>query len=431
MTLLAPLFFQAALAVAAVVVGLHFIVTRQPPSSALPTARFVPPGSVQVTTVSRPRDLLLLLLRVVTVLLVGLAFARPVRTPERVPHARIVLADVSFAIGDPTQLRDTVRALLRPHDVLIAFDSAARMLVPAAFDTLTPGRADARLSPALVTALRAAGELRARADSIELVVVSPLQASALDAATLVIRDLWPGPIRLVETATREPAESTAGVAVQAPSDDGLRIALRVDTTDAGVRVVRGELTADDSAWAATGRTLVHWPASGMPTGFQPRSQPDTAGAVIAGDDALVFPLHREWQQADSRARVIARWIDGSAAALERPVGDGCIRSVAVPVPERGDLVLRPSFGRLAHTLTKPCSADRIGPAIDADTRSALSGHGPLVHRDAIPAPDNVVVPIVPWLLGAALLLALLELFVRRGRHSVQEQTDLAPMERAA
>lgn len=56
MTLLAPLFLQLALLGIGVTIALHFIVTRQPPSAVLPTTRFVPRDTVQVTTVSRPND---------------------------------------------------------------------------------------------------------------------------------------------------------------------------------------------------------------------------------------------------------------------------------------------------------------------------------------------------------------------------------------
>ena len=47
MTLLAPAYFFAALAVAAAVVALHFIVTREPRTAPLPTARFVPDRAVR------------------------------------------------------------------------------------------------------------------------------------------------------------------------------------------------------------------------------------------------------------------------------------------------------------------------------------------------------------------------------------------------
>src|SRR5690349_15626990 len=107
MTLLAPLFFYLGLGVAAGVVALHFIVTRQPPSSPLPTARFAPEGSVRVTTIATPTDRWLLALRVLLALVIGTAFARPIVVPERRPVARVVLADVSRASGAIAAVRDS------------------------------------------------------------------------------------------------------------------------------------------------------------------------------------------------------------------------------------------------------------------------------------------------------------------------------------
>ena len=370
MTLLAPLFFQLALLAAAITIGLHFIVTRQPPSSELPTARFVPRDTVQVTTISRPRDWLLLLLRVSLILLVGLAFARPVLVGERSPVARIVLADVSHAVADMNELRDSVRALLREQDVLVTFAADARVTPAAMLDTMSTASARANLSGALVAARRVAAELRARADSLEIVLVSPLRADAVDAATMAVRELWPGPIRLVDVAARPDSAQAKAVYVRADDDDdGVRITLGGSPNEAGTRVVRGAITAEDSAWAAQGNTLVHWPADSAagPAGFTRRATPDTAGAVTVQNTALVYPLVRAWTATDSTARVAARWIDGEPAALEWSLGDGCIRTVAVPVPRRGDLVLRPSFARFAHALAAPCAheADRGGGRVPA------------------------------------------------------------------
>src|SRR5690606_32512822 len=177
--LLSPLFFYAALGVAAGVVVLHFIVTRQPTSSALPTVRFVPRSTVRVVTLSRPRDLLLLLLRVLLVLLIGLAFARPILVPERRPVARIVLADLSRHVAELEEVRDSARALLGPGDVLVPFGAEARVIRREAVDSLgllERSAQEGRLSTALVTALRTAAELRDQADSIEIAIISPLRA---------------------------------------------------------------------------------------------------------------------------------------------------------------------------------------------------------------------------------------------------------------
>ena len=62
MTFLAPGFFFASLAVAAAVIALHFIVTRQPRAGILPTARFVPNMPATATArATRPSDIPLML----------------------------------------------------------------------------------------------------------------------------------------------------------------------------------------------------------------------------------------------------------------------------------------------------------------------------------------------------------------------------------
>ncbi|HEV7704580.1 MAG TPA: BatA domain-containing protein [Gemmatimonadaceae bacterium] len=425
MNFLAPIFFYAALGVAAGAIALHFIVTRQPTSSPLPTVRFVPTSAVRVTTVAPvPEDLLLLLVRVLAVLLIGAALARPVIVPHRRPLARVVLADVSRAVGPIETVRDSARALLGSGDVLIAFDSSARVIRSGAADSaskLVRSAREGRLSPALIAGLRAAATIRDGADSIELAIVSPLRAAEIDGATQAIRALWPGRIRIVHVAgAADSLAPPAGVQVRADADDPIALATSVAglaVSDSVVRVVRGAASDADSAWASGGRrTLVRWPITGAPPGWIARTALDTSGAVIAGEAALVTPLERRWR-ADSAiaiTRVAARWVDGTPAAVERTIGQGCIRDVAITVQTRGDLALRGSFGRFVRALVAPCEAVSGGPAADSGALAALAGRGPLASHDAVRPPENVSTPLVPWLLAAAILFVLLELFVRRG-----------------
>lgn len=423
MTFLAPMFFFVALGVAAGAAALHFIVTRQPTSSALPTVRFVPLSAVRVTTVAPvPEDLLLLLVRVLAVLLLGAALARPVLVPARRPVLRIVLADVSRAVGSIEGVRDSARALLGARDMLVVFDSSARVVHGRAADSvvhLERSSRGGRLSPALITAIRAASAAREMADSIELDVISPLRASELDGATQAVRALWPGRIRLVRVAAS--ADSLAlpsGIEMRADPSDPLVVATaEMHSPNASVRVVRGQPTAADSAWASSGRhTLVRWPAVGAPPGWIASTSPDTVGAVTAGEAAVVTPFERRWRLdgAARITRVAARWVDGAPAAVERAIGGGCMRDVAIGVTPRGDLVLRRSFGRFVQALVAPCEAVAGSLAADSGAIASLAGAGALAAHDAIAAPSAVDSPLVPWLLAGAIGLALLELLVRRG-----------------
>ena len=434
MTFLAPIFLYIGLGVAASAIALHFIVTRQPTSSPLPTVRFIPVSAVRVTTVAPiPEDLLLLLARVLAAILIGAAFARPVLTPTKRPVARIVMADVSRGVGDIAMVRDSARALLGEGDALIAFDSSAHVVRKNVADSaarLARSERQGRFSPALIAALRTAAELRAAADSIELVLISPLRSTEMDGATHAIRALWNGRMRIVRVpASSDSLQAGAGLAVRATADDGVALAASVSglsASDSAVRIMRGAATSVDSVWASTGRhTLVRWPATGAPPGWVARARPDTIGAVIAGEAALVFPLERRWQPgpAVKASRVVARWVDGAPAAVERSIGDGCIRDVAIPVPTRGDLVLRPEFARLVRALGAPCDAAIVGFALPADEVAVLAGAGPLVSTASIRPPDVVATPLVPWLVVAALLLLLLEIWIRRG--STPLWTELA------
>ena len=423
MTFLAPIFFYIGLAVAAGAVALHFIVTRQPPSNPLPTVRFIPVSAVRVTTVAPvPEDLWVLLARVLAAILIGAAFARPMLVPERQPVARIVLADVSRGVAQIEEVRDSARSLVGAGDALVVFDSAPRLVEATAdsIDGLQQSESDARLSPALVVALRAASELRATADSVELVVISPFRHRLLDGATQGIRALWPGRVRLVSVApSADSIAPPAGLSVRADASDGVAIAAAaLPASDSAVRIVRGDATAADSAWAAGGRrTLVRWPADGAPPGWRARLAIDTIGAVLAGDAALVYPLERRWTPDSAllagRA-IVARWVDGQPAATEHAAGTGCIRDVAIPVPTRGDLVLRTGFARLVRALGAPCERVTGSRAMAEADMLALAGSGPLASRADIAPPESISTPLVPWLLAGALLMVLLEIWIRRG-----------------
>ena len=270
--------------------------------------------------------------------------------------------------------------------------------------------------------MRAASTIRDGADSIEMAIVSPMRAGEIDGATQAIRALWPGRIRVVHVGgAADSLAPPAGVQVRADADDPIALAISVAglaVSDSVVRVVRGAASDADSAWASGGRrTLVRWPIAATPSGWVARATPDTSGAVIAGEAALVTPLERRWRLDTTKAvtRVAARWVDGTPAAVERTIGSGCIRDVAIAVSESR----RSRVARDVRTVR--ARARRSVPGSVRRTRGrqrlhslALAGSGPLASHDAVRPPENVSTPLVPWLLAAAILLVLLELLVRRG-----------------
>jgi hypothetical protein len=421
MTFLAPGFFVASLAVALGVVALHFIVTRQPRASILPTARFVPDLPATATArATRPSDLLLMLLRVLIVLAVGAGLAKPILKPSRGAEARVILADVSRSMGDVAAIRDSVKALYRDHDALIVFDSSARVISVSGLDSIATGERSLKrgnLSAALIAALRAGSSLRDRADSVELVIVSPFSQEEMDAATDSVRQLWPGRARLVRAgvAASEVARVTPKLEIQSAAADPLQVSVsraRSDST-ATALIVRDATASTENA---TDRALIEWPASTRPRGAVARAKSDTIGGVVSGDAIVVAVFERRWSYpADSLrgAEVIARWIDGEPAAIETATASGCSRSVAIPVNPVGDFVIRNDFVKLVTALSRDCISRRariLAPAAEVDK---LKGQGALAARDAFLPRGDVRSDLAPWLIGLAIAAAIAELFVRR------------------
>lgn len=424
MTFLAPGFFFAALAVAAAVVALHFIVTRQPRAGILPTARFVPDLPATATArATRPSDLLLMLLRVLLVLAVGAALARPVLKPSRGASARVILVDVSRASQGVQDLRDSVRSVYRDQDAVILFDSAARIVSTNLADSianLTATTLKGNISGALIAAMRAASGMRDRADSLELVIVSPFAHDEIDAATDSIRKLWPGKARLIRVVSLADsiALSVVPLELRATPGDPLQVSVPLARrwSKAGALIVRdAPSTADLQMVSAEGRVLVEWPVADRPRGALPRAKMDTIGGVVADTALVIAPLERKWRFAGDSlrdSRIVARWIDGEPAVVEWTSGKGCIRSVAVPVIAAGDLVIREDFVRFVAAVTGACAGRTFEP-MNPVAIASLTGTGGMAPRGAFRPRTDVRSTMAPWLLGLAIALALAELIVRR------------------
>ncbi|HEY8312512.1 MAG TPA: BatA domain-containing protein, partial [Gemmatimonadaceae bacterium] len=324
MSLLAPGFLLAGFAAALAVVALHFIVTRRPRSIDFPTARFVP--DVPVAARSRSiqfSDLLLLTLRVLTILFVAAALARPVFHPHREKIVRVIAADVSGSVANLAEVRDSVRNLYRAGDAIISFDTLARPVTsPDSMYGDARVRARGSLSAGLIAALRAGSRVRDGADSVELVVVSPAMRGERDRATDSIRAQWVGRAKFVRVA--------GNVSPPVPGPAGQQ---------SFVVTSRPEL--------ATARRRV-----------------DTVGAVTASGIAVVAQFERRWRFTNDSlmgARVIARWVDGEPAAVERAGPRGCTRSSAISMDTTGDMILRPNVIRLRAALSDACGNVAAAP----------------------------------------------------------------------
>jgi hypothetical protein len=424
MTFLAPGFLVASLAVAAAIVALHFIVTRQPRAGILPTARFVP--DTRATTVARarrPSDLLLMLLRVLVVLAAGAGLAKPALTPSRGAEARVILVDVSRSARDSIAMRESVRAIYRSQDAVVVFDSSARVVAGNVGDTLgalRPTSLRGNLSAALIAALRTGSILRDRADSLELVIVSPFAKEEFDAATDTIRTLWSGKARLVRIpATLDAPDFVAPLEIGAGADDALTVTVGLARVSAGAGglIDRGTTRTRQVRTSAEG-PLIEWPASSRPSFAIQRAPRDTVGGVMAGGAVVVSTFDRHWSYpADSLrgADVVARWVDGEPAAIEKPHGTGCIRSVAVPVTPVGDFVIRRDFVRFVSSLSQPCARITSSIAADPTVVAKLEGKGGLAPHGAFHPLTDARSGLAPWLFALAIAGAIAELFVRRRR----------------
>ncbi|HZK77944.1 MAG TPA: BatA domain-containing protein [Gemmatimonadaceae bacterium] len=426
MTFLAPGFLFASLAVAAAVVALHFIVTRQPRAAVLPTARFVPNLPANATArATRPSDLLLMVLRVLLVLAIGAGLARPIFKPSRNVSARVILVDASRSVGDISAIRESAARYYRDGDAVIVFDSAARAVGGKPADSIRAlGKTErsGRLSGALVAALRAGSALRDKADSLDLVLVSPLAADEFDAATDSIRSLWRGKATVVRSGAKE-IQATVATPVQLRSLSGDPLAVTVarlgSSLSESARIVRDAISGDDAQWIGGGvRTLVDWPVINRPERAIPRAKVDTIGGVVSDSFIVVSAFPRRWAFTPDSirgARVVARWTDGEPAAIEWTQDKGCVRSVAVPVNPVGDFPLQTSFARFVTSIVSPCAGDKLIPTASSNQIASLAGTGGLAPRDAFEPRGDVRSTLAPWLFGLALVAAIGELFVRRRR----------------
>ncbi len=426
MTFISPLAMVFGAVAAAAVVALHLLATRRPPAVPLPTARFVPVAEARaVSRTSRPSDLLLLLMRVLAVLLIGAAFARSVFDAVGPSVRTVVMVEQSRLVADAEGALVRAREAVGEGGALVIFGADAREVpVAGADDSLFIVAAGERdvvgsLSAAFVVARDAAARIALGADSVRLVIVSPLTAGAVDAATPALRAAWPGRIELMREVVA--TDSAAGEPVRlvtSMTDDPLAPAvarLGVLRGAHRVRIVRAAPSAADSVWArASGRVLLSWPVAdsgAMPAGVTAFHRDGEAVTVVAPFSRLSMGSDSD----DAGARVIARWQDGAPAAMQRALGDGCLRAVAIGVPLAGDITLRPAFLRLLGALTAPCGGRLQAPLADS-TIAWLTG-----DAGAPLAPAHLVVVnrrdsssrFTAILLAIAFVLLLFEPLARR------------------
>jgi hypothetical protein len=415
MTFLTPGWIGLAAAASLLAAAIHFIAWRLPRTVILPTARFVPdePARRAARTI-RPADLALLALRVAILIAGGVAMARPVMSSNPSGRATVITIEWSAAIADTAEVLTTVRSIPRAEKTsFVVFDTTATVVEgeDALVRALSQDHPSVgSLSVGLLAAVREARRLSSDYESVSIVLVSPFTRGSLDEATEGIRQSWPDSLQVRRVAAASRVIEPAVVEYSGTGDDpvlaGLRLARSNGFVRGTARVVRGVVSASDSAWVDSGRVLVLWPVSA-------NGAAEVVDAIRAADHTAIG--HFIPRPVGDSGRVVARWVNGRPAAREVDAKSGCIRTIGFDVPDVGDFVLTPSFQRLAAELVGPCrrAGSEIGEALPDSLVASLVAPPPgataVIRTDVGRAPNRTAAV----LLIVAILLLLVELLVRR------------------
>lgn len=385
------------------VVAAHLLSRQRPRALQLATARFLPAGMLEATTLQRrPTDRWWMALRLLVLALVSAGMAQPVPDGARVAVRTVLLLDRAL----PAAVQRSTLATLAPTDAVIAFDTAATLR--AATDSAVTMAGRAALSPALALLARTRDSLARNAGALHVVLASPLARGTLDAASPAFRALVPDSIhRLAVPALTDSARPRGPISARADGDDPVAataVLLGDSVAPRDARVVRAAgLSRDDSAAARSGATVVHWPArdaEGTPT----------LRGITVGGATWVAPLQRDTISPSATGSPVAFWNDGTPAAWRAPLGEGCVLQVRAALPSAGDQSLSLGAQAWLAALLASCEpaprATRDAPAwLAAPPRTRVASVDGEVRRSTL----------APWLLGAGLALGLVELLLRARR----------------
>jgi hypothetical protein len=253
-TFLSPLFLLGA-AAAVVPIVVHLLKREPEPRVKFAAVRLLKQAPVEHTEKHRLRELLLLALRVATLVLLALAFARPFfpgRTVAGAAGTTLIALDTSFSMGAPGRFararqlaKDAIgRAaagemvgVLTFDDraILVAKPSADRVLALSAVDEAAPAFGGTRYRAALAAAgqaVAAAGRQQAR-----IVIVTDLQESGWDEgdrvgipdyAKIEIADVGAPPPNVAVTDVRVDAERVVATIHNTGRTRDVRARLRID-----------------------------------------------------------------------------------------------------------------------------------------------------------------------------------------------------------
>lgn len=457
LTLALPAFLVAGALAMLVPLALHLIRRRPPGRAPLPTARFLVEDPRNAVRVSRPTDLALLALRMLLLLLLGFALARPAWLPAPEGTSTVVLLDHGFAMrnaGWPAAVTEARRSLLdaegEARGELVLFDTVAvrvprARVTPRLFDSLLsvePSRAVADYATALRAVPAAARELRG-SDSVRVRMISALaDAGWTPGLAPLRRAAWPGTVDLARIpGTLQPPDSAApaarpasatlssaaggfvATALAAAGMEGLRVNPR-GALPAGASVYVVLEAPSDAAAAqllerarAGATVIVSAPGA---SGALRSALPWTGGfGLVRGGGAMWFDAETELVGAAGRveaggpaagARTIAAWEDGRPAATAKPLGSGCVVFVGTEL-EGGELPFQAQYPAALARLARGCDAGgetADARPLDAGAIALLRGRGPAAVPATAVGAAGAGVALGRWALAAALLIALVE-----------------------
>ncbi len=357
MSFLFPAFLIGGLAVAVPIV-LHLLRREHLPRVPFSDIRFLQAARVEQARRRRLRELWLLALRVVALLLLALAFARPFLTDAAAPDrpATVVLIDTSFSLSAPgqwarvrAQALEAIAAVPADHLVgVVAFDDTARVVADlagaraaarAAVEVLSPGVHGTRYRVGLAAASALIGLRDGR-----IVVVTDLQASGWDLGAgaispevdVEIRDVPPPAGNLAVVGIEPEPAATAAVLFQAGASAGeTRVSLAVD----GNRVSEIQVTP------GPGRTTVRFPVVLPSVGVAMVSVVDPVGYAVDNRRYRLLdppePVSVLVVTSDSRARDAVFYLERALAPGEEagPFSVDTVAAAAIAArPEQLDRV---------------------------------------------------------------------------------------------
>jgi hypothetical protein len=381
------------------VVAAHLLSRQRPRALALATARFLPAGMLEATTVQRiPMDRWWMLLRLLILALLAAGAAQPVLTVARVPVRTVLLLDRTL----PAEVQRRALQTLAQSDVVIAYDTLAALVPHTAPPVVSKF---ASMSAALAKLVRVRDSLADGATQLRVAIASRFAPASIDPVTASIRALIPDSIGVVPMPLPPETLAPRGPAVvHAAGDDPIAAtALLLGDSVVAARTIieRGAvLTHDDSVAATNGSTVLWWPARSVVNA--PALQAVTVGAVT-----WLAPMQRDSVDRGANGRAVGWWADGSVAMRETRVGEGCILQMDAALPVAGDVTLSLSAQAWLAAVLTSCDAE------PSTVNAPLWLATPPAQHAAVTSQRVLTSQSAPWLIAAALACAALELLLRR------------------